>query len=304
MGPTASGKTNLAIELVKKFPFEIISVDSVIVYRDMDIGSAKPSVEELKKAPHHLINIRDPKDAYSAADFRCDALQAIEAIFKKGKIPLLVGGTMLYFKALLSGLSHLPSANLEIRSKLLDQANKFGWQALHKRLKSIDPDSAAHIHPNDVQRIQRALEVFEIAGKTMTQLQKDHIKKPLPYESILIAIAPKDRAILHERIEKRVQKMLHIGLIEEVRTLYERGDLHQKLPVIRSVGYRQVWAYLEGKLSFEEMQQKIVIATRQLAKRQLTWLRRWPNIHWFNSEAEDLVQKVEKFLTDVMQTSA
>ncbi|MDR3491598.1 MAG: tRNA (adenosine(37)-N6)-dimethylallyltransferase MiaA [Gammaproteobacteria bacterium] len=290
MGPTASGKTQLAVELVQKFPCEIISVDSAMVYRGMNIGTAKPDAETLKIAPHKLLDIRDPADAYSAADFCKDALSAIEDITSRNKIPLLVGGTMMYFNALQKGLSDLPSADADVREKINLQAYKFGWEAMHAQLQKIDPVAAARIHANDTQRIQRALEVFEMTGTPLTELQKQ--KNPLlsDYHIINLAIAPTDRKILHERIAQRFIAMLDQGFIEEVKLLFAREDLNLDTPAIRSVGYRQVWEYLLGQLTYEEMIEKGIIATRQLAKRQLTWLRHWTQLlQWFDSEENELV---------------
>lgn len=273
MGPTASGKTDLAIFLSQHFPVDIISVDSALVYRGLNIGSAKPSAEELAKAPHRLIDVIDPSEAYSAARFRKDALREIEEIIKAGRIPLLVGGTMLYFRALLQGLSELPESDEVTRKKLEQQAKEIGWEKMHERLAEVDAEAAARIHPNDPQRISRALEVYEMTGRPMSQLQKEQKAEPLPYEVLKLALIPSDRAALHQRIEKRFGLMLEQGFIEEVKALLDRGDLHNDLPAIRAVGYRQVWDYLSKKIDYTEMQERGVIATRQLAKRQLTWLR-------------------------------
>ncbi len=282
MGPTASGKTALAIELVKEHNCEIISVDSALVYRGMDIGSAKPTATELELAPHRLIDIRDPLETYSAADFRTDALEEIADIVKMGKTPLLVGGTMLYFKALLEGLSPLPAADESMRADIVEEAQLHGWQQLHDELKRIDPVSADRIHPNDPQRLIRAIEVIRISGKTMTELTQ--IKsEPLPYEVVQFAISPKDRKLLHLSIEERFKLMLNQGFVEEVRTLRERGDLHLALPSMRCVGYRQCWQHLDGDYDYNTMVEKGVIATRQLAKRQLTWLRGWPELNQLES---------------------
>lgn len=296
MGPTASGKTQLAIELLTYFPFEIISVDSAMVYRDMNIGTAKPGAETLKMAPHRLIDFRDPADVYSAAQFKTDALREIQNIFSKNKIPLLVGGTMLYFRALQQGLSNMPSANPELREQLREEGLRDGWPVLHARLAVIDPLAAKRIHPHDAQRLQRALEVYLLTGKNLTAWQKETEDELNHFEFINIAIAPDDRAILHARIAERFSKMLADGLIDEVKKLFERGDLTLETPAIRSVGYRQVWEYLQGKYSFDEMREKGIIATRQLAKRQLTWLRSWPDVEWFNSEEADLVEQVVGYL--------
>ena len=273
MGPTASGKTDLAIFLTEHFPVDIISVDSALVYKGLDIGSAKPSAEELAKAPHRLLNVVDPIEPYSAARFRKDALREIAEIIEAGRIPLLVGGTMLYFRALLEGLSELPESDEATRAKIAEQASDVGWEKMHQRLAEVDAEAAQRIHKNDPQRISRALEVYEMTGKPMSELQKEQKAEPLPYEVLKLALIPSDRAVLHQRIEKRFGLMLEQGLIEEVKTLRDRGDLHEDLPAIRAVGYRQVWDYLESRLDYTEMQERGVIATRQLAKRQLTWLR-------------------------------
>ncbi|MGF1845196.1 tRNA (adenosine(37)-N6)-dimethylallyltransferase MiaA [Vibrio clamense] len=283
MGPTASGKTDLAIRLRQKYPVEIISVDSALIYKGMDIGTAKPDDQELALAPHRLIDILDPSEAYSAADFRRDALEAMNDIVSEGKIPLLVGGTMLYYKALLEGLSPLPAANREIRHQIEQQALENGWAALHDELKAIDPVSAERIHPNDPQRLSRALEVYRISGKTLTELTQ--VKgESLPFRVKQFAIAPKERAELHRRIELRFDKMLEAGFEDEMRTLYARDDLHPDLPSIRCVGYRQMWDYLDGQCDLDEAVFRGVCATRQLAKRQITWLRSWDDLTWLDSE--------------------
>lgn len=297
MGPTASGKTDLAIALRKQFPVDIISVDSALIYRGMDIGTAKPTAEELALAPHRLIDIRDPSEAYSAADFRADALREMEQIVAKGRIPLLVGGTMLYFKALLEGLSPLPPADPVIRAKIEQEAKEHGWQALHATLCNIDPVAGARIHPNDPQRLSRALEVFRISGKTLTELTETK-GEPLPYEVHQFAIAPKERGELHRRIELRFHKMMEAGFEEEVRKLFDRGDLNPDLPSIRCVGYRQMWDYLAGSCSLDDAVYRGVCATRQLAKRQITWLRSWDNLTWLDSDDAGLsLQTVTKCLT-------
>ncbi|NBM55253.1 tRNA (adenosine(37)-N6)-dimethylallyltransferase MiaA [Proteus sp. G2669] len=283
MGPTASGKTALAIALRQKLPVDIISVDSALIYRGMDIGTAKPDATEQSLAPHRLINILDPALPYSAADFRRDALSAMEEITAAGRIPLLVGGTMLYFKALLDGLSPLPSANPEVRAEIEKKATEKGWEAIHKELALVDPVAAQRIHPNDPQRLSRALEVYLISGKTMTELTKIS-GESLPYDVYQFAIAPKDRNVLHQRIEARFKQMLTCGFEDEVKLLYERGDLHEDLPSVRCVGYRQMWSYLSGEIDYDEMVYRGICATRQLAKRQITWLRGWNDIHWLDSE--------------------
>ncbi|ATM98725.1 tRNA (adenosine(37)-N6)-dimethylallyltransferase MiaA [Proteus vulgaris] len=283
MGPTASGKTALAIALRQKLPVDIISVDSALIYRGMDIGTAKPDANEQSLAPHRLIDILDPAFPYSAADFRRDALNAMEEITAAGRIPLLVGGTMLYFKALLEGLSPLPSANSDVRAEIEKKAAEQGWEAIHKELALVDPVAAQRIHPNDPQRLSRALEVYLISGKTMTELTKIS-GESLPYDVYQFAIAPKDRNVLHQRIEARFKQMLTCGFEDEVKSLYERGDLHEDLPSVRCVGYRQMWSYLLGEIDYDEMVYRGICATRQLAKRQITWLRGWNDIHWLDSE--------------------
>lgn len=283
MGPTASGKTGLAIQLSKEIPCEIISVDSALIYRGMDIGTAKPTAEELAETPHRLIDIKDPAESYSAADFRLDALQAMQEISAKGKIPLLVGGTMLYYKALLEGLSPLPQANPIIRAEIENKAQQLGWQALHQELAQVDPQAALRIHPNDPQRINRALEVYYLTGKSLTELTEQK-GEPLPYQLLQFAIAPQDRSILHQRIEIRFHQMLAQGFQQEVEKLYQRNDLHLDLPSIRCVGYRQMWEFLQGKYDYDEMVYRSICATRQLAKRQITWLRGWNSpIIWLDS---------------------
>ncbi|AVX39807.1 tRNA (adenosine(37)-N6)-dimethylallyltransferase MiaA [Yersinia massiliensis] len=283
MGPTASGKTALSIALRQRLPVELVSVDSALIYRGMDIGTAKPSAEELALAPHRLIDIRDPAEAYSAADFRQDALKEMADITAAGRIPLLVGGTMLYFKALLDGLSPLPSADPLVRQRIEQQATELGWEALHQQLAEIDPVAAARIHPNDPQRLSRALEVFFISGKTLTELTKIS-GETLPYQVHQFAIAPVSRELLHQRIELRFHQMLEAGFETEARALFDRGDLHTDLPAIRCVGYRQMWSYLSGEIDYNEMVYRGVCATRQLAKRQMTWLRGWSSVQWLDSD--------------------
>lgn len=291
MGPTASGKTDLAIRLCQHLNTEVISVDSALVYKGMDIGSAKPNAEELALAPHRLIDLIDPADSYSAADFRRDALDNIAQLHSQGKIPLLVGGTMMYFKALLEGLSPSPNADQAIRAELEQEAQLKGWPALHQELTQVDPVAAAKINENDSQRINRALEVYRLTGKPMSELQKVK-SEPLPFDVLQFAIAPSDRAVLHQRIEKRFKIMLDMGFEKEVLALYTRKDLHPDLPSIRCVGYRQMWDYLAGEDDYDEMVFKGIAATRQLAKRQLTWLRGWQNITWLESGDEENLQRV------------
>lgn len=290
MGPTASGKTELAIQLCEYFPCEIISVDSALIYKGMNIGAAKPSEQELLKAPHRLINLCDPSESYSAAQFRNDALREMAAITERGKIPLLVGGTMLYFKTLLEGIADLPAANPDIRKDIEQQAALHGWPFIHQQLTEVDPGSAARIHPNHSQRVERALEVYRITGVTMTELHKKQVQQQAPpYQITQLAIAPDDRAVLHGRIEKRFHAMVEQGFVDEVRGLYERGDLNLNMPSMRAVGYRQVWDYLAGELSYDEMLERGVISTRQLAKRQLTWLRSWPDLRWIYTDEQNRV---------------
>ncbi|MHA3424081.1 tRNA (adenosine(37)-N6)-dimethylallyltransferase MiaA [Yersinia enterocolitica] len=283
MGPTASGKTALSIALRQRLPVELVSVDSALIYRGMDIGTAKPSAEELALAPHRLIDIRDPAESYSAADFRKDALKEMADITAAGRIPLLVGGTMLYFKALLNGLSPLPSADPQVRQRIEQQAAELGWEALHQQLAEIDPVAAARIHPNDPQRLSRALEVFFISGKTLTELTKIS-GETLPYRVHQFAIAPVSRELLHQRIELRFHQMLDAGFETEARALFDRGDLHTDMPAIRCVGYRQMWSYLSGEIDYDEMVYRGICATRQLAKRQMTWLRGWGSVQWLDSD--------------------
>ena len=297
MGPTASGKTDLAIQLRQQLPVEVISVDSALIYRGMDIGTAKPSKAELALAPHRLIDICDPAESYSAANFRTDALREIQEISTQGKIPLLVGGTMLYYKALLEGLSPLPSADEKVRSEIEAKAALIGWVGLHQELSKIDPISAQRINPNDSQRINRALEVFYLTGKTLTELTAQK-GEALPYNILQFAIAPEQREVLHLRIEQRFHKMIELGFQQEVEKLYRRPDLNENLPSIRCVGYRQMWEYLRGDYDHDEMVFRGICATRQLAKRQITWLRGWTSpIQWLDSLQP--AQALEKVLTSV-----
>ncbi|KOE58524.1 tRNA (adenosine(37)-N6)-dimethylallyltransferase MiaA [Aggregatibacter actinomycetemcomitans] len=299
MGPTASGKTDLAIQLRQHLPVEVISVDSALIYRGMDIGTAKPSKAELALAPHRLIDICDPAESYSAANFRTDALREMQDITSLGKIPLLVGGTMLYYKALLEGLSPLPSADEKVRSEIEAKAERIGWAALHQELNKIDPISAQRINPNDSQRINRALEVFYLSGKTLTELTEQK-GDALPYEILQFAIAPEQRDLLHQRIEQRFHKMIELGFQQEVEKLYRRADLHENLPSIRCVGYRQMWEYLRGDYSHDEMVFRGICATRQLAKRQITWLRGWKSsIQWLDSlQPAQALEKVLSLLSN------
>jgi len=296
MGPTAAGKTALAIELCQHLKTEIISVDSALVYKDMDIGTAKPNAQELALAPHHLIDMIDPAQSYSVADFRRDAIEKIDHFHQQGKVPVLVGGTMMYFKALIDGLSPLPEACPVIRAELEAQAQQYGWPALYKELTTIDPQAAEKMSENDSQRINRALEVYRLTGKTMTELQKQKQPK-LPYTFHQFAIAPDDRADLHERIEQRFKIMLDEGFEKEVSSLYQRNDLHPNLPSIRCVGYRQMWDYIAGETDYDDMVFRGIAATRQLAKRQLTWLRSWPEVTWLTTGDEENLQRVVSSLS-------
>jgi len=298
MGPTASGKTDLAMSLMAHLPVELISVDSGQIYRDMNIGTAKPDAETLLKAPHRLIDIRDPAERYSAAEFRDDALREMQQITEAGRLPVLVGGTMLYYRALEYGLSPLPAADEAVREQLEAEASKVGWAGMHQKLADIDPVAAERIHQNDPQRIQRALEVHVITGSTMTELYETETKHVFPYQAIKFSISPDDRSVLHERIERRFHLMLEQGFVKEVESLYQRGDLNLDMPSVRTVGYRQFWPYVSGECSLEEATEKAIIATRQLAKRQLTWLRGDDSIRRFDSLADDLLDQVLKRLAN------
>jgi tRNA dimethylallyltransferase len=296
MGPTASGKTPLAVQLVQRFPCEIISVDSAMVYRGMDIGTAKPDAETLRIAPHRLIDICDPAESYSAGQFREEALQEIDNILSAGKIPLLVGGTMLYFRVLLQGIAGLPQADETVRAELKARADQEGWEALHATLVEVDPIAAAKIHANDAQRIQRALEVFQLTGKTISSLQQTDTAPLAGYNVLQLALMPSSREKLHERIAQRFQQMLNDGFVEEVKKLYERGDLSADLSSIRSVGYRQVWEYLAEHNDAVIMKDSALAATRQLAKRQITWLRSWENCQFLDSDAHDLPGEASRLI--------
>ena len=284
LGPTASGKTALTLALAQQQPIEIISVDSALVYRGMDIGTAKPSRAEQAICPHHLIDIIEPTEAYSAAQFAADAQRLIHEIHARGRLPVLVGGTMLYVKALLEPLTELPESDAQIRAQIDAQAADLGWPAMHAQLAQIDPITAARIEPNDAQRINRALEIFRISGKPMTQwLAEDTTTHELSFKPILTALIPEPRAILHERINQRFVTMLNEGFLDEMRTLRARGDLHLGLPSMRCVGYRQAWEHLDGAYGYDELIEKGQAATRQLAKRQMTWIRGMPQIRVFDS---------------------
>mgnify|MGYP001482910157 FL=1 len=299
MGPTASGKTALAIEWAQRLQTEIISVDSALVYRGMDIGSAKPGIEERQGIPHHLIDIREPSQTYNAADFAKEALPLMEQIRRQNKIPLLVGGTGLYFRALLDGLSDMPAADEEIRTEIQSEAELLGWPEMHEKLKAVDQAAGIRIKPNDVQRITRALEVFRQTGKPISEWQQNSIRKKFPYRVLRVCIAPKDRAVLHERIARRFDIMLEQGFLSEMRNLMARPELNMEVPSMRAVGYRQAWRYLAGEITLEQFREQAVAATRQLAKRQLTWFRGELDLRWFDPQIEgkELQAALSLFIT-------
>ncbi|RDB43872.1 tRNA (adenosine(37)-N6)-dimethylallyltransferase MiaA [Halomonas sp. DQ26W] len=303
MGPTAAGKTDLAMALHERLECDLVSMDSAMVYRGMDIGSAKPSPQELARAPHRLIDIRDPVEPYSAADFRDDALREMRHTTTAGRVPLLVGGTMMYAKRLLEGVANLPPADPVIRAELQREVERHGLAAMHAALARIDPVSAQRIHPNDPQRLMRAMEVYRATSLTLTELWQRQRSETFPWNVLSIGITPLDRRILHERIAVRFDAMLEAGLIEEVMALRARGDLHPELPSMKSVGYRQVWDYLDGKLDgegdIEQLRHRTVVATRQLAKRQLTWLRGWPGLHWVDAQGNDALGEVLKLVREI-----
>ena len=302
MGPTASGKTSLAMAISEKLPCELINVDSAQVYRHMNIGTAKLSPEELQLYPHRLIDIREPDEPYSASEFRKDALAAMQEIFSRGRIPLLVGGTMLYFRVLQEGLADLPASDQHVRDHINQLAEKDGWVGVHRRLLEVDPESAHRLHVNDTQRLQRALEVYLISGKTLSELQRQACSN-MPFLWVNIALHPRSRECLHERIARRCQGMFDAGFIDEVKRLFMRGDLGLELPSMRSVGYRQVWKYLQGDLKEDCLMDQCVIATRQLAKHQLTWLRSWSNIWWLDSLSRTLVSDASSIINRVVMNN-
>lgn len=300
MGPTASGKTALAMELYDQLPCEIVSVDSALIYRDMNIGTAKPDAEMQARYPHRLIDLRDPAEVYSAAEFRADALAEIQRIHAAGKIPLLTGGTMLYFHALQNGLASLPKADSEVRKRIEQEASEKGWSAIHARLAEVDPQSAERLNPNDSQRLQRALEVYELTGRSMTEHWAEQNAQRLDSPVVSLSVMPPERSVLHERIEQRFQIMLDQGFEEEVRALWDRGDLDLSMPSVRCVGYRQMWEYFSGQWDYKTMQFKGVVATRQLAKRQITWLRSWENLNWLDTNDRDITSKALKLINSVI----
>lgn len=321
MGPTASGKTDLAARLCEVLPCEVISVDSALIYKGMDIGTAKPEAAFLAKTPHRLINLIEPWQSYSVARFYHDALAAMNEIRLRGNIPLLVGGTMMYFRVLRDGIATLPEGDAEIRAQIMEEARSHGWPYLHAQLSRVDPVSAARIKPSDSQRLQRALEVYRISGRTMGEFWAEQRQpcadlketgndpnpdytgfnvgiRPVPYRLLFMGIAPEQRSVLHQRIAQRFNTMLEQGLVDEVRSLHSSGKVNANMPSIRCVGYRQVWDYLERRLSYSDMTERGIIATRQLAKRQLTWLRSWPNLHWLDSLDEKLLDRALKIVHD------
>jgi tRNA dimethylallyltransferase len=295
MGPTATGKTELALALAERFPIEIVSVDSAMIYRGFNIGSGKPSEDILKKYPHHLVDICDPSESYSAGQFREDALRCIELIRQAGKIPLLVGGTMLYFKVLQQGIANLPTADATLRDKILAEARLYGWEKLHQRLAEVDPVSASRIHVNDPQRLQRALEVYELTGKSLTEHWGEEGAQDSPYRFINLALSI-ERPLLHQRIEARFDRMLAEGFVEEVRSLLAHNNLSATLPSMKSVGYQQIRQYLMGEFDELQMREKAIVATRQLAKRQITWLRSWPELRWLDISSDNLFESVSDLL--------
>ncbi|MEO8331323.1 MAG: tRNA (adenosine(37)-N6)-dimethylallyltransferase MiaA [Gallionella sp.] len=298
MGPTASGKTGVAVELAQTLPVEIISVDSALVYRDMSIGTAKPDAATLARAPHHLIDIRDPTEAYSAAAFRRDALRLMHDISLRGKIPLLVGGTMLYFRALQHGLSPLPEADPAIRAELDALIAQHGVPYLHRQLAAVDAETAARLAPNDTQRIQRAMEIYRLTGQAMSELLKQKTDRELPYHILPIALIPGTRSVLHQRIATRFQSMLELGLLNELRMLRKRYPLHPNMTSMRCVGYRQAWQFIEGEIDQAQLMETGIAATRQLAKRQLTWLRSMPDNIEIDCLAPDLAEQVRAVIAD------
>ncbi|WWO99549.1 MAG: tRNA (adenosine(37)-N6)-dimethylallyltransferase MiaA [Candidatus Dasytiphilus stammeri] len=291
MGPTASGKTELAIKLSELLPIEVISVDSAMVYRQMNIGTAKPTNQQLCQVPHHLLNIRDPSETYSVAEFRKDAIKKMDSITKKGRLPLLVGGSMLYFKILMNGLSLLPASNYMIREYIYKQATQQGWKNIHEQLSQLDPIAAKRINCNDRQRISRAIEVCLISGNTLTALNRIKNDNDLEYDIIQFVISPSCRFKLYNLIEQRLFRMINEGFQDEVQKLFDRGDLNGNMPSLRCVGYRQMWSYLEGKINYDAMLKQAIHATCSLAKHQFTWLRKWKNTYWLDNENLNLACK-------------
>jgi tRNA dimethylallyltransferase len=303
MGPTAAGKTGLAVELAERYPVDIISVDSAMIYRDMDIGTAKPDAAVLHRAPHRLIDIRDPAESYSAAEFRDDALREMRLISRQGRVPLLVGGTMLYFRSLSGGLANMPAADALVRARLEQEAAEQGWAALHQRLQRLDPVIAGRIHPNDPQRISRALEVISLSGRRMSELHAEQAAQTAGnpgFRILRLVVCPEQRKVLHERINRRFELMLQQGFLAEVEALIRRGDLQASLPAMRCVGYRQAWRHLQGEIDHSEMVRSAQAATRQLAKRQLSWLRQESRALWYDLQQQEaqktVLQDFDRFL--------
>ncbi len=301
MGPTASGKSAIALELAARFPLEIINVDSASVYRGMDIGTAKPDAETLRRVPHHLLDCIEPTEAYSAARFRDEALQVMHGMARRGRVPLLVGGTMLYFKALQQGLDDLPSADPAVRAELDQEALEQGWPAMHAALSRVDPVSAARLQPGDSQRVQRALEVYRVTGIPLSQYHGSESRQPLDARVLALGLLPSDRSVLHRRIAERFDAMLEAGLEAELRTLRQRHALNPELPAMRAVGYRQMWQFLEGQIDRAMLREKGIIATRQLAKRQMTWMRSWPALQTFDALAPGVVGEIEREIARFLQ---
>lgn len=302
MGPTGAGKTDVAVDLARRLPVEIVSVDSAMVYRGMDIGTAKPDAAVRAEAPHHLVDILDPSESYSAGRFLRDAAAATADIRRRGRVPLLVGGTMLYFRALQSGMASLPPADADVRRRIDARAERRGWPALHAELARRDPAAAARIRPGDRQRIQRALEVIELTGQPLSELQRQDLRGGSQRGDLKLVLAPRDRALLAARIAARFEAMMELGLLDEVRRLHERGDLGPQLPSIRAVGYRQLWNHLAGKSTLAEAAGRAVVATRQLARRQLTWLRAEPETEWFDAleggAGAQILRRIEGWLRE------
>lgn len=301
MGPTGSGKSALAVQIAQALNGEIISVDSALVYKGMDIGTAKPTLAERGGIPHHLLDILDPSEAFSTGQFKARALDLMADITLRGKLPILVGGTMLYFNALTSGLAVLPEADPEIRARLDQDLAELGKEALHQRLAQVDPETAARVHPNDPQRVQRALEVYELSGQPLSAFFNTEVP-PIPYQVLKFIIAPADRAILHKLIAQRFHNMLEQGFLAEVESLHQRGDLNEKMPAIRAVGYRQAWSYLNGEYDLETITEKAIVATRQLAKRQFTWLRKETDAFSLETGDVDLLAKVVEIVEEATKT--
>jgi tRNA dimethylallyltransferase len=304
MGPTASGKSAIALTLAERFPLEIINVDSASVYRGMDIGTAKPDAATLRRVPHHLLDCIDPTEAYSAARFREEALQVMREIAQRGRVPFLVGGTMLYFKALQQGLDDLPAADPAVRALLDQEAQERGWPAMHAALALVDPVTAARLQPGDSQRIQRALEVYRASGIPLSQYHGTDSRQPLDARVLALGLMPSDRSVLHRRIAERFDAMLEAGLEAELRALRQHYALNPELPAMRAVGYRQMWQFLEGQIDRATLREKGIIATRQLAKRQMTWMRSWPALRTFDALAPGVTGELEREIARFLKAGA